>query len=77
MYEHDCYCITFECEGVSITIPSSDWQERKLFEAAKAGRVEEVAALLNQGVNIQCKDKVILRLVGSSLFRDTGSILTM
>ena len=43
-----------------ISIPSSGGQEGKLLEAAKAGRVEEVAALLEKGVHIQCKDQVRL-----------------
>ncbi len=33
-------------------------QEKKFLEAAKAGRVEEVAAFLDQGVDIKCIDKV-------------------
>ena len=41
-----------------ISIASTVGQEGKLLAAAKAGRVEEVAALLDQGVRIQCKDQV-------------------
>jgi hypothetical protein len=33
-------------------------QEEQLLEAAKRGRVDEVASLLDQGVDIQCKDGV-------------------
>jgi hypothetical protein len=33
-------------------------QEEQLREAAEEGRVDEVASLLDQGVDIQCKDGV-------------------
>ena len=33
-------------------------QEEQLLDAAKGGRVDEVASLLDQGVDIQCKDEV-------------------
>ena len=33
-------------------------QEEQLREAALGGRVDEVASLLDQGVDIQCKDEV-------------------
>ena len=33
-------------------------QEEQLREAARGGRVDEVASLLDQGVDIQCKDGV-------------------
>ena len=33
-------------------------QEELLFSAARGGRVDEVASLLDQGVDIQCKDEV-------------------
>eukprot|EP01035_Chromulina_nebulosa_P069312 gene69312-biopygen15067 len=32
-------------------------KEKKLLESSKAGKVDEVAALLDQGVNIQCTDQ--------------------
>ena len=33
-------------------------QEEQLLAAAREGRVDEVASLLDQGVDIQCKDEV-------------------
>ena len=33
-------------------------QEDQLLAAAERGRVDEVASLLDQGVDIQCKDRV-------------------
>ena len=45
---------------MSVSIASFDGQERKLLAAAKAGRVDQVVAFLNQGVHIRCKDKVRL-----------------
>ena len=33
-------------------------QKNQLLAAAKGGRVDEVASLLDQGVDIQCKDRV-------------------
>ena len=35
------------------------YQEEQLLAAASGGRVDEVASLLDQGVDIQCKDSVI------------------
>ena len=33
-------------------------KEEQLREAARGGRVDELASLLDQGVDIQCKDRV-------------------
>ena len=41
-----------------LCVSSCIYQEEKLLKAAKEGRVDEVVALLDQGVDIQCTDLV-------------------
>ena len=56
-----------------LCVSSCIYQEEKLLKAAKEGRVDEVVALLDQGVDIQCTDLVsniqnISRLLLSIIF---------
>ena len=43
------------------------YQEEEFLKAAEEGRVDEVARLLDQGVDIQCKDEVRYEPIDHSL----------
>ena len=64
---YSMYCCTYFSPELSTTNKNSISgsycidQEKQLLKAAGKGRVKKVATLLDQGIDVECKDKVINR----------------